>query len=222
MKSNKRLWYALAALAVSSLLGDFVCRSMARSADQERLMRSAGEAILRLPETIGPWRLEAAEPLDDAALRMLECRAYQSRQYAHSTTGEKVNFLLLVGPAGPLVAHTPEVCYASTDFELFGSTHIETVRGSGAQADTFGSVALKSTSLNWQNQLVFYAWHPYNGHWQAPANPRMTLGGQPMLYKLQLSINAPDVGTLAPAETNAARQFLTDSLPVLDEIFAHD
>jgi hypothetical protein len=106
MKSNKRIWYGLAALAVGSFLGDFVCRSMARSADQERLMRSAGEAISRLPETIGPWRLESAESLDDTALRMLECRAYQSRQYAHETTGEKVNFLLLVGPAGPLVAHT--------------------------------------------------------------------------------------------------------------------
>ena len=144
MKSNKRVWYALAALSVSSLVGDFVCRSMARSADQERLMRSAGEAVSRLPETIGPWRLEASEPLDDTALRMLDCRAYQSRQYTHEKTGEKVNFLLLVGPAGPLVAHTPEVCYASTDFQLFGKTHVETVRGSGAQADTFGSVAARN------------------------------------------------------------------------------
>jgi hypothetical protein len=222
MKSNKRVWYALAALAVSSLVGDFVCRSMARSGDQERLMRSAGEAVSRLPETIGRWRLEASEPLDDTALRMLECRAYQSRQYTHETTGEKVNFLLLVGPAGTLVAHTPEVCYTSTDFQLFGKTRVETVRGSGAQADSFGSVALKSKSLNWQNQLVYYAWRPYGGHWQAPANPRLSLCGHPMLYKLQLSVSAPDLGAPAPAERNAAERFLADSLPVLDRILTSE
>jgi hypothetical protein len=222
MKSNKRVWYALAALAVSSLLGDFVCRSMARSADQERLMRSAGEAIARLPESIGPWRLEASERVDDTALRMLECRGYQSRQYAHDTTGEKVNLLLLVGPAGPLVAHTPEICYASTDFQVFGKTRVESVRGSGAQADTFGLVALRSKSLNWQNQLVYYAWRPYHGHWQAPQSPRITLGGQPMLYKLQLSVSAPDLGAPAPAESNAAERFLADCLPVLDGILTSE
>ena len=222
MKSKKRVWFGLTALAVASLLGDFVCRSMARSADQERLMRSAGEAISRLPETIGPWRLEAVEPLDDAALRMLECRDYQSRHYIHDTTQEKVNFMLLVGPAGPLVAHTPEVCYASIDFELVGGTHVETVRGSGAQADTFGSVALKSKSLAAQNQLVYYAWRPYYGHWQAPTSPRMTLGGQPMLYKLQLSVGTPTLGAPAPAEKNAVQRFLDDSLPVLDGILTSE
>lgn len=185
-------------------------------------MRAAGEAILRLPETIGPWRLQAVEPLDDAARRMLDCRAYQSRLYSHESTDEKINFILLVGPAGPLVAHTPEVCYTSTDFELFGRTHVETFRGSLDKADTFGSLALRSKSISTPNQLVYYAWRPYHGHWQTPANPRMTLGGQPMLYKLQLSVAAPGLGPPAPGETNAAQRFLTDSLPVLDSILTSE
>jgi hypothetical protein len=83
-------------------------------------------------------------------------------------------------------------------------------------------VALKSKSLNWQNQLVYYAWRPYDGRWQAPASPRLKLCGQPMLYKLQLSVNAPDLGVTAAAETNAAERFLADSLPVLDGILTSE
>jgi hypothetical protein len=222
MKSIRRVWFGLAAFALASLLGDFVCRSMGRSADQDRLMRSAGEAIAELPETIGPWRVAASEPLDEAALKMLECRASQSRQYVSDKTGEKVNLMLLVGPAGPLLAHTPEVCYASADFELVGSVHTKTLRGSGVEVDTFGSVALKSKSLSWQNQKVYYAWRPYHGHWQAPASPRITLGGQPMLYKIQLAVNAPGLGQPSPSETDAAQRFLADALPVLDGILGSE
>jgi hypothetical protein len=50
----------------------------------------------------------------------------------------------------------------------------------------------------------------------------MTLGGQPMLYKLQLSVNAPGLGAPAPVETNAAQRFLADRLPVLDGILTSE
>ena len=83
-------------------------------------------------------------------------------------------------------------------------------------------MALKSKSLAAQNQLVYYAWRPYYGHWQAPTSPRMTLGGQPMLYKLQLAVNAPGIGVAAPAETNGVQRFLADSLPVLDGILTSE
>jgi hypothetical protein len=43
-----------------------------------------------------------------------------------------------------------------------------------------------------------------------------------MLYKLQLSVNAPDLGAPALAETNAVERFLADSLPVLDGILTSE
>jgi hypothetical protein len=222
MKSNKRVWYGLAALAVASFFGDLVCRSAAKSADQARLIESAAQAVARLPETIGPWHREAVAKLDDAAVQMLECRAYQSGQYRNEKTAETVDLTLLVAPAGPLVAHTPEVCYASANFEVVGGTHVETVRGSADQADQFGSVTLKSKSISLPNQLVYYAWRPYTGRWQAPGSPRMSLGGQPMLYKLQLAMNAPGLNPPSPSENNAIQRFLSDSLPVLDGILTSE
>ena len=221
MKSNIRAWYGLAALLGASLVGDFVSRSVARSADQAQLLASGAQAVGRLPETIGPWRLEIERPLDEAAQRMLDCRAYQARQYRHDKTAEKVDMTLLVAPAGPLVAHTPEICYASANFELMGATHVETVRGVGPRADQFGSVTLRSKSINMPNQLVYYAWRPYSGHWQAPASPRMSLGGLPVLYKLQMAIDAPGQGA-TPAADNAIRRFLADCLPVLDDILTSE
>lgn len=222
MQSTTRIWIGLGALAGASLFGDFLCRSTARSADPDRLLRSAGEAIARLPDAIGPWRVASSDPIGDSALAMLECRAYQSRQFVNSTTGEQVSFILLVGPAGPLVAHSPEVCYASTAFDVVGGVRFETVRGTGPAADTVACVSLRSKLLAAQNQRVYYAFRRYGGHWQAPKSPRLALGGEPMLYKLQLAMNSPALDATSASEPDAAHHFLADLLSVLDSILTND
>jgi hypothetical protein len=140
--------------------------------------------------------------------------------YVNDDTGERVSMILLVGQAGPLVAHTPEVCYSSANYSIVASDRPEIIssdRGRG----TFARVILRSNSTAGEGQRVYYGWRPPRGEWQAPESPRMTLGGSPMLYKLQLATD--DVAD-ATGESNesgqadAGQRFLADLLPVLDPI----
>lgn len=214
-----RLFLPVIALAAASLAGDALCRSLARGGDPERLLQMASENLTRLPEQIGPWRSTKAEPLSDDVLQMLDCRAHEARIYVNDETGETVGLMLLAGAAGPLVSHTAEVCYGSAAYEIVEPPASQKIRGSGDEADTVHSVTFRSHSVNGQTQRVYYAWRRFEGPWQAPANPRMALGGQPMLYKLQLAGEAPPEGT-ASAESDSARRFLVDLLPALDKALA--
>src|SRR5262249_42846243 len=120
--------------------------------------------------------------------------------------------------AGPIVAHTPEACYSSTEFDLEEAPRVETVRTKGDRADMIGRVTFRSKSLNGQKQEVFYAWRKYDGTWEAPQSPRLALGGQPMLYKLQMAIARPPGTADKSYTTETVHRFLDDLLPVLDQI----
>jgi len=216
--TQSRIWVGLAVLAGVSLAGDYICHRLAGAADQERLLEKASQGVGALPADIGPWRLERTEPFDEAVLRILKCRIHQSRVYVDEQTGDSILLTLLAGFAGPMVAHTPEFCYSSTEFELDESPKAEVIRQTDGQADTFGHVAFRSKSLAGQRQEVFYAWRKHDGPWEAPLSPRLALGGQPMLYKLQLAIVCPASAADKSYADETMRRFLADLLPVLDQI----
>lgn len=218
MKSSPlRVWFGLAALAAVSIAGDRICLHQATGgAEGERLLEIASRNIDALPETIGPWRMTASQPLDENAARMLQCRAHLSRSYRNDDTGESVSLMMLVGRAGPLLAHTPEVCYSSQSFETLEAAHPQVIRKNEADEDVFSSVLFASTTVGGEKQRVYYGWRPFVGHWVAPKNPRLALGGEPILYKLQV-----DAQELAPANEKAPvadsiQRFLDDLLPALD------
>jgi len=214
---KSRLLFPVVLLVATSLLGEYLCRTLASSSDADRLLQVAGDNLSRLPETIGTWRMEKSEPLSEDVLQILGCRAQQSRTYADDLTGEQVALTLLAGAAGPLVAHTPDVCYPSTDFEIAEAAASEVIRGSGARADTFDRATFRSRSVDARRQRVYFAWRKFDGPWQVPPNPRMALGGQPMLYKLQLAGDAPSEPGTSP-QSDPARRFLSELLPVLDDV----
>lgn len=215
-----RVWMGLIALVVISLGGHWVVRGAVSSVDQDSLLQAAGEAAAQLPTSFGNWRVESSEPLSEKTLATLSCTAHQSRVYVNDDTGERVSMVLLVGRAGPLVAHTPEVCMSSVNYRIVASGRPEFVSSDGGR-NTFARVELRSNSDSSDSQRVYYAWRPPKGNWQAPENPRMKLGGSPMLYKLQLATS--DVAVAAeksgePGQDDAGRKFLADLLPVLDPI----
>ncbi|MBI3864316.1 MAG: exosortase-associated EpsI family protein [Planctomycetia bacterium] len=137
----KRTWLAIVVLAVISLLGDFICRLQGDSAGHDKLMQTAGERVHLLPDRIEGWRKAQSEPLTEDVLRMLQCREHESRVYVDDRTGESVTLILLAGKAGPLLAHTPEVCYSSVDYECVEPAHPETIRGTGDSANAFNAGA---------------------------------------------------------------------------------
>lgn len=217
-----RVWIGLVVLAAVSFTGDRICRSVASGSRQEQLFRVASDAVGKLPDAIGPWRAVEAQPLTDSVVGMLQCRAYQNRIYVNDETGERVSLILLVGSAGPLVAHTPEICYGSSAFELVENTKRVVVREAGGRPDTLNRVLFRSNSVGGERQQVFYGWRPPSGHWQAPNNPRLELGGFPLLYKIQLAtidgVNAASSSEDAKPDESVNQRFLDELLPVLDSL----
>lgn len=211
----RRTWLAIAVLVAFSLMGEFLCRSMANSVDRDKLLKAAGDRINRLPTRIGHWRMAKSEPLTDDAVRMLRCSAHENRIYVDDQTGETVSVLLMVGIAGPLIAHTPEICYSSVDFDILEPARPNTIRGSEEAGDVLNHVTFRSREVSAERQQVFYGWRKTHGAWLAPENPRLTLGGEPILYKLQLAAKAP-AEIQHDKSSPAASRFLSELLPILE------
>lgn len=217
--ASSRIWRGLAALVVVSFAGNAICQAISSGGDREQKLRLGAEAIGRLPESFGTWRMAESQPLDEAARAMLQCRGDTSRVYTDAETGESVSLVLLAGPAGPLVAHTPEVCYSSTSFDVLESAHPESVRKTDRSVDEFNRVLFRESTVAGRRHRVYYAWRPFSGSWTAPNRPRLALGGQPMLYKLQIGAVEGMNSVLAGEGTqnDVGRRFLSDLLPILDE-----
>ncbi|MGQ0634354.1 MAG: exosortase-associated EpsI family protein [Planctomycetaceae bacterium] len=218
---NSRAWWALITLVVVSTIGQLSLRSVASVADREEQIQRAMAAVERLPEDFGDWQLTELAPLDESAQRMLQCRAHSHGVYTNSVTGAKVSMVLLVGSAGPLVAHTPEICYSSTDNEIVESPQADAIRGSGTTADALYRIKFRSKDVYGGLQKVYYGWRRSDSPWQAPDNPRLSLGGAPFLYKLQVAAHQSEASAATSEESlpdDPARKFVIDVLPVLDEI----
>lgn len=206
----------LIVLVVSSLVGDLLTRSNANGVDRERQLQAAAHAIGNLPATIGPWRPVAADAISENALRILQCRAHASRIFVNDQTGERVSLVLMAGAAGPMMAHTPEACYESGSFVMVEAAQAEAISSSDGQSATFERLAFRPKSGGLAIQRIYHAWRRSQGRWEAPRNPRLALGGEAMLYKLQLATSISEKGTDEPAGSAACRSFLDALLPALD------
>jgi hypothetical protein len=214
-----RTWSAIAALVVVSLVGDFYCRIQASSINRTKLMAQAGSRVKQLPDQIGHWHVARSEPLDDKVVRILQCRAHENRVYVNDENGETVSLVLLAGPPGPLIAHTPEVCYSSVAYATLETASPGNIPSNGD--DVFSRVTVRELTVTGDTERIYYAWRKAQGHWVAPNSPRLTLGGQPMLYKLQVVGKAPVAqeqdGDQPPPDSDPARSFLIELLPVLEK-----
>jgi hypothetical protein len=213
-----RTWLPLIVLVVSSLVGDALTRTNANGVDRERQLQAATEAIRNLPATFGPWRSVPAEPVSENALRILQCRAHASLSFVNDETGERVSVVLMAGTAGPMLAHTPKACYESGSFEIVEAARAESISSSGGQTDAFEKVTFRPKSGGPAWQRMYHAWRKSQGRWEAPRNPRLALGGEPMLYKLQLATNVAEKSADDTTSSDACRRLLEALIPVLDRM----
>lgn len=141
-------------------------------------------AIRALPSDLGRWRyVRDGEPLSEGLQEQLELRGYTHRVYENVSTGQSVRVLLLVGPAGPLVRHPPEVCYENRASTMGEARDVEI--GSDAHPPRLRLLAYADQSYAADNFLVAYGFGA-EGHWDCPSSPRIAYGGMPALVKLQV------------------------------------
>lgn len=163
-----------------------------------------------LPQTLGTWQLLQQESPTPGELRILQATDHWQRVYQCQETEQIVVVTLIAGPAGPLLSHQPEVCYARNEF----STHSDaSIRAVPQRHDRFRFQTLEPRQTTQSAMTIAYAWHD-GENWTAPRMPRFQLAGHATLQRLQLNMRHPS-GHVREAES-AMQQFVQLMLDAVD------
>ncbi len=175
---------------------------------------AVGERLQGVPKQFGNWKMgdSGSGTLSDAEIRQLEPFGFIVRTYVNQTTGQQMGVTVILGPVGPIGAHTPDVCYTGRDWKTYHERKEITVQSSGEARDRLWGLTLESTGLQGQMLRVYYGW-TVGGEWAAPYDARITFAGNPYLYKIQLAAPLP-AGDIA-LKGDPGPAFLKDFLPTL-------
>jgi hypothetical protein len=199
-------------LAGITVLGGIVYGRMSRRWGGRPEVEKLAERLRELPEDFGDWHTRTSQRLSPAVETVLECAGYVGRQYENRRTGEVVTFALLLGPAGPISVHTPDVCYSSQQYTIHQAAEPVQLPRSDGLEDALWKTTLQSTGLDGSYLRVYYGWST-GAAWSAPRNARFAFVGKPYLYKIQV------VGTLLSPDdeggSDPVLNFLQALLPVV-------
>lgn len=210
---RKWSWAPTVTLAVLTWTAGGYQRWREHRSQQPANWQVTSEQLAKVPERFADWELESSQPLEPATEKMLRCSAYLNRIYRNRVTNDRMHVALLVGPAGSLSIHTPEICYASQDYQTVAAPRRVQPRPAGHPDEAFWQTTFQNKKPDRGLLQVAYGWKT-DGAWRAPSQPRFALGGGGSLCKLQIaSLLSPG----AEAESDSACQdFLHDFLPVLE------
>ena len=185
-------------------------------------LSEAAEALRALPMRIqipgeeGYWEAEKDRELSDDSVAMLRIQnAYVLRTYRNSITQEFVNFTVMVGPAGKITVHTPEVCFGGKNYEKEAtrtSVPFDVVLEDKEQVDTFWRTNFIGRSLDTNNRVSFYYAVSTGDVWQAVEHPRSHFQRYRYVYRIQVEAYSG-----AEDERDVVKSFLDDCLPVIHE-----
>jgi hypothetical protein len=176
------------------------------------------QAAARLPSvamTIGDWQA-TVRALGAREARQAGFQAYFLRQYQKGKDGDVVTVMLACGPPGPLSVHTPDICFDAAGFDVAGKVGQQGFAGPdpSQKAEFCRARFTKKDAAGGAHLQVFWSWHAHNA-WQAPANPRWTFAGLPVVHKLYVThqmARLEDDGK----ETTACAEFMGLLLPELE------
>ncbi|MBM4000050.1 MAG: exosortase-associated EpsI family protein [Planctomycetes bacterium] len=166
-----------------------------------------------IPTVLGDWTATQSESIDERALEMLETKTHWARKYSSTTAGASVEVMVLVGPSGPLAAHTPEVCYGTQRYELLENEKIVSVPLEGGASAEFRLVQLQPRQPGVPELRVLYGWNDGTG-WRSPAWARVVYANTERIMKLQMAI--PSTGIEGEPDV----EFLKQLLPHLNRLVA--
>ena len=180
----------------------------ARGLDEARAL------LKELPMTIGDWVAEQEGTLDSDATYQLDIEnGYVSRRYKNIKTRSEVNFVVMIGPAGRVVVHTPEFCFGGKNFEKEGgaatvSLPIAAPVEKGPIEETFWKISFINRALRGE-RISFYYSVSSGGPWTAADNPRSEFSRFLYVYKIQVE------AIIGLGGADPAYAFLTDTLPAI-------
>jgi hypothetical protein len=220
----KSLWLTLAVILAGglTLLSGVTHGRLRNRWGASEAMQAASEQLKRLPTEFGQWQCQSTQELDAEARDRLECLASVCRRYVDRQTGDIVELMLVLGPAGPIAVHTPEVCVASQACQPAKSRTKFSLSHSPGGADDFWQLTYPARDLYANSLRVYYGWSS-GARWSAPSDARFTFAGCPYLYVIQLSSPwRPEAGS---GGSDPGAKFLQDFVsaakPCLVEPFGH-
>ena len=183
--------------------------------DRWRTTRELEDGIGRLPTVpldIAGWKGED-QPTKDDEFAQAGALGYWSRLYRKDN--HEILVILMVGRAGRMSVHTPEVCYQGAGYKMNGSPNSHKMRDAGGAlvADFRTANFVKPGQAQSELQL-FWTWNVGEG-WNAPANPRWQFAGKPALFKLYFSHAV--AGLSAGAPKRHMDDFLRSFIPALED-----
>ena len=171
--------------------------------------------LRELPLTIGDWETEQEATLSTSDVHQLEIEdGYISRRYKNTKTRSEVNFVMMIGPAGRIVVHTPEFCFGGRNFEkendgaTLVSLPIVAPAEKGPTEEAFWKVSFINRALR-GDKISFYYAVSSGGPWSAVDNPRYEFSRFLYVYKIQVEAEIGHGGA------DPAYAFLTDALPTI-------
>lgn len=217
--NNRLLTYVgLCVLLALTLVSGFVQGKLTNRWGRPADLTAAAEQFRQIPTEFGEWQLQKPEKMSDIVVDMLQCAGYINGSYVNRSTGEVVNAFVILGPPGPISVHTPEVCYSSKNYEISESRSRVKIGDPKTSQNELWAMTLRSNDVSADLLRVYYGWGNA-GHWTAPESPRVTYGGDSLLFKIQLAAYLPPDTDLNQQDT--CRRFLEAFLPVLNPaIFA--
>lgn len=165
-----------------------------------------------LPMTIGDWTGTSGQ-LSEAEVRTAGATGSLLRRYQNIKTGADASIMILCGPPGNIVNHTPDICYPGQGYSL-GEAHLFRMSAGDApkEAEFLTAIAARS-GIAPSTLRIFWSWNDAKG-WRTPNAPFWTFAAAPVLCKLYVVRETG--GAKSAPEDDPLKPFLAELLPAID------
>lgn len=172
----------------------------------------AAARVAAVPRVVGPWE-GADRELDAREIRVGRLRGSLMRTYTHRQSGETVSVMVLCGQAGPIAAHTPDVCFQGQGLTMTAAPARRPVTAGRDQGAFWGTRFERPGGGADGGSLALWGWSA-GGGWEAAESPRVRYARAKFLYKLY--VIRPLAGAATGADDAVLAAFLADFLPAAD------
>jgi len=177
----------------------------------------------RFPTEFGEWELERELESDPKELEAAGAVGHISRLYRNNRTKARVSAFVVCALPYDASAHTPDRCYPGAGFTIGETEHrAEVEYGADHKAEALTGTFSKAG----QTLRIYWTYGVTDGadegrlDWIAPQLPRITLSGEPSVYKMYVIADQTRVG--ASQSMVECEGFIAQLAPALDAALAGD
>ncbi len=169
-----------------------------------------------VPMELADWVGEKAPDMTPEEYRAADIAGYIHRRYVHRRTKTELNLLIVCGKPGPVMRHTPDVCYAGQGYQMARATKVaHTSDSEPTSTEFFLGKATRSEGPVPDQLRIYWAWGA-EGAWAAPEGRWKLMRAytmKPAIYKLYLTRRL----LTGEEPVNEETDFLKQLLPELQQ-----